>query len=85
MRNSLYTVPEGFFDKVQENAEKGAGKIRKRRQIISACTGGFLTLVLVAGLGIRANHTYTYEMLADAMDQEIIEAYDCDIFLNILE
>lgn len=85
MKNTPYTVPEGFFDQVQARARKSAGRIRQRRRIMAGASGTILALALVAGISLKSFPNNTNILADNISDQEIIEAYETDVFLNIFE
>lgn len=78
-----YIVPEGFFDKVEARAAASAGRIAARRRwaVGTLCCGVATALVLVFTMPFA-------KVNADAVasagysDEEILEIYDYDIFLN---
>ena len=84
MNNTPYTVPEGFFEKVESNAVNAASKVSARRRLAFGfvCTCVVLTLVFIP---FRSNEKMSADAVASSAeytDEEILEIYDYDIFLN---
>lgn len=83
MNNSPYTVPEGFFEKAESNAVAAAKRISSRRKMLagSICTCAALALIFVLR---TPEHKIAIDQTisAEYTDEEILETYDYDIFLN---
>lgn len=80
MKNSIFTVPDGFFEESEKKALKAADTIRKRRNAFAGIVCG-IALFVVAGFLFIPNKTKT-DLLDDYIAQEIMDTYDCDIFIE---
>lgn len=81
MKQMPYTVPEGFFEKAGLDAVASAGKIASRRRTVA---GVFCGAAIAFGLffGIFRNQSEPVDTYACNSDEEILELYEYDIFLN---
>ena len=82
MKEMPYTVPEGFFDEVRTNALEGAAMIRTRRRTVFGGVGIAAALLAVALVFNPFGRTYDYDYAEAYYNQDLIESYDCDIFLD---
>lgn len=84
MNNTPYTVPEGFFEKAESNAMAAASRISARRKVAAGSICGCLALALAFILW-QPEPSVSSDALAlsaDYSDEELLETYDYDIFLN---
>lgn len=86
MNNTPYTVPEGFFEKAESNALAAASKISARRKFATVSICGCLALLLVFSLWTPRQSAIGSALAcsSDYSDEEILETYDYDVFLNII-
>ncbi len=91
MRQNIYNVPEGFFDKMQAEALSNASRIRSRRKTALIASSGSLAAVVAILLVLPVFRTQSAvqppdNMYADIFEsnEEFVDFYECDIFLNNL-
>lgn len=84
MKNTPYTIPEGFFEKAEANAVAAASAISRRRKLVAGSAFGCLALALAFLLWQpeRSVSVNAVASSANYSDEEILETYDYDIFLN---
>lgn len=73
MKQSLYKVPEGFFENVESATLERVGKTRKRRLAL-LCAMPLVLAVAFFGFS-RYNH----------LPQDYSSLDDCDVFLEVFE
>ena len=81
-QNMPYTVPEGFFESVNSSVVERADRIRRRRLSAGFVCGGLVAALSVC-LFLLPLHPASYEYQSE--DEEILENYECDIFLMNFE
>lgn len=82
MKDGFYTIPEGFLDKVADQAARNAAGIRRRRY---AALGALSAVCLFVAINLTQRTPQDrigLDNLPDNELAEIAEIYQSDIFLN---
>ena len=84
MKRMPYTVPDGFFEKAEMRAVSAAARVSRIRKIAtgSACVLGALALMISIWMPDEEMNVNALACSAEYTDEEILDIYDYDIFLN---
>lgn len=84
MKRTPYTVPDGFFEKAEMRAVSAAARISKVRKFAtgSACALAALALMISIWMPEKDVNINALACSAEYTDEEILDIYDYDIFLN---
>lgn len=84
MKRMPYTVPDGFFKEAERRAVSAAARVSRIRKIAtgSACVLGALALMISIWMPEKEMNENALACSAEYTDEEILDIYDYDIFLN---
>lgn len=84
MKRTPYTVPDGFFEKAEMRAVSAASRISRIRKFAagSVCAIAAFALIFSIWMPEVEMNVNALACSSDYTDEEVLDIYDYDIFLN---
>lgn len=82
MKISIYKAPDGFFEEFETTVANRTNVIRSRRRKVAGAAAAAIALTAVFTImpfGLKNDEN---EMLSACVEEEILNTYEYDIFLN---
>ena len=83
MKTAPYTVPEGFFEKIESETLDKVHVIRRRRRLAAGLGAAAVAIVLSIMTVLPARSPENALAGAD-LEEQMLEVYEYDIFLTTL-
>lgn len=80
MKNTVFNVPDNFFEEGRMETMAACRKIRARRRVVAGTLCG-LAIVIGCAWGISHSEKKSELLAAETESQEILDTYYNDIFL----
>jgi len=82
MESNLFTMPDGFLDKIAENTASATVRIDHKRRIVGGTVLSILVIAVTA-ISLTFSHISSEEeFMATYYDEMMADLYENDIFLN---
>lgn len=82
MKDTVYTAPEGFFESFETSIAEKTGEIRSRRRKAIGLSASLVALGLIVFVALPSNNFVMSSETEMSEDEELIETYESDIFIN---